>query len=492
MRVLSRKIISKVLFISIFALLLVALPQTLLAVEYPISIFTGGGQTEKLDGLLAKAGFNTPYGLAVDSKGYLYVADCYNNAVRVIANGIVGTLAGSDNGTDAYGLPKGGYADGDGSKAKFNRPRAVVVDAQDIIYVADTENHAIRKIANGKVTTLAGTGTAGYKNGAGREAQFNTPSGLAVDKAGNVYVADTLNNVIRKITSKGVVSTYAGKSTGEAGFQDGETGEAIFNEPSALTIDSKGIVYIADSGNQLIRKVTGGKVETLAGSPGVLLAGTAYYRGSYRDGLRQEASFNFPKGLTVLEDGTLIIADTWNYRVRAILPTGRVITLFGTGKSGKAEGNINQAILGSPVGIVSSQNSLYIADSDNNVIWQAKLDLANLQAQPNYAEPTEEIQVWVNGKRLELNQDSKPYLAQERTMLPLRAIAEELGCTVDWVQDGTITVSRGTMRKVFSAQDPSLQNNKGYMMVGLRYLAESLGYMVDWVPEYRAVTVLAR
>jgi len=464
--------------------------QPLQAEELSLRIMAGSGQVQKLDGLLTKAGFNTPYGLAVDSKGSIYVADSYNNTVRVIANGIVGTVAGSENGKDSYGLPMGGYADGAVSEAKFNRPRGIVVDAQGIIYVADTENHVIRKIAGGKVTTLAGTGKAGYKNGIGREAQFDTPSGLAVDKVGNVYVADTLNNVIRKITASGIVSTYAGKGTGEAGFLNGSTTQALFNEPADLAFDNKDNLYILDSGNQLIRLITGGKVETLAGSQGSLIAGTAYYQGSYRNGLIKDATFNFPKGLTVLENGTVIIADTWNYRVRAILPTGKVITLAGTGKSGRTEGNIEQAIIGSPVGIVSYQNNLYLADSDNNVIWQLNINPDALMARPDYDEPTPEVQVWVLGKRLELNQGMKPYLAQDKTMLPLRAIAEALGCTVDWSKDGTITVTRGDLAKAFRAKDTNLQNSNGHTMVGLRYLAENLGCAVDWVPAYRAVSVM--
>jgi len=474
------------------ALALLAWPLPLRAEEPALSVLAGSGVPEKADGPSAKAGFNSPYGLAVDSQGQIYVADCYNNTIRVIANGIVGTVAGSSKGTDAYGFPLGGLADGDAAKARFNKPRAVVVDGKGTIYVADTGNNVIRKISQGKVTTYAGTGKAGLKNGSAKEAQFNAPSGLALDKSGNLYVADTLNNVIRKITPKGIVSTYAGKSTGEAGYRDGSLAMAEFNEPAALAMDSQENLYIADSGNQLIRKISKSQVETIAGSRGVLLAGTDYIQGSFRDGSKTQAAFNFPKGITVLENGTLIIADTWNSRVRAILANGQVITLAGTGENGKVPGPLHQAVLGSPVGVAYYNQNLYISDADNHLIWQMPLSPTGLKALPSFAPLSEEIQIWVNGARLELAANNKPYIREGRTMLPLRVICQELGYRVDWAADGTITISKGNWQKVFTAKDPNLQNNNGYTMVGLRYLAESMGYKVEWVPEYRAVTVADR
>jgi len=457
-----------------------------------LTILAGSGIPEKADGQLEKAGFNTPYGLTVDSQGRIYVADSYNNCIRVIANGTVSTVAGSSKGTDAYGFPLGGFSDGDVNQARFNKPRAVVVDGQDTIYVADTGNNVIRKIANGKVTTYAGTGKAGFRNGSAREAQFNAPSGLALDKAGNLYVADTLNNVIRKISPQGFVTTYAGKTTGEAGYRDGSLSEAVFNEPAALAMDSQENLYIADSGNQLIRRIANGRVETVAGSQGVLISGTNYVQGNFRDGSRTVAAFNFPKGITVLENGTLVIADTWNSRIRAILNNGQVITLVGTGENGRIPGPLYKAVLGSPVGVAYYNNILYIADADNNLIWQMPLNPNELRAVPSFAPPSEEVQIWVNGVRLELNANNKPYIQDGRTVLPLRAICEKLGYRVDWATDGTITISKGNWRKVFTVRDPNLQNKNGYTMVGLRYLAESMGYKVEWIPEYRAVTVTDR
>jgi sugar lactone lactonase YvrE len=471
------------------ALFLLAWPLSLQAEEPALRVLVGSGIPEKADGLPENAGFNTPYGLAVDSQGRIYVADSYNNSIRVITNDIVGTVAGSSKGVDSYGFPLGGLVDGDVNKAMFNKPRAVVVDGKGTIYVADTGNNVIRKISQGKVTTYAGTGKAGFRNGSVREAQFNAPGGLALDRAGNLYVADTLNNVIRKISPQGLVTTYAGKNTGEAGYRDGSLAEAQFNEPAALAMDSQDNLYIVDSGNQLIRKIAKGRVETVAGTQGALLLGTNYIQGSFRDGSRTEAAFNFPKGITVLENGTLIIADTWNSRIRAVLNTGQVITLAGTGENGKAPGPLYQAVLGSPVGVAYYNKNLYIADADNNLIWQMPLDPTELKALPNFAPPSEEIQIWVNGARLELDAKNKPYIQEGRTILPLRAICQKLEYQVDWTADGTITITKGNRQRVFTAGDPNLRNNNGYTMIGLRYLAESMGYKVEWVPMYRAVII---
>ena len=232
-------------------------------------------------------GFNQPYGLARDGAGNLYVADTENNIVRKVSTGgVVTTLAGG-----------------------FNKPQAVAVDASGNVYVADTNNHAIRKIASGGgVSILAGTpGLSGTANGTGGEARFNSPMGVAVDGFGNVYVADTYNNCIRKITSSGVVTTLAGRvGYQNAGYADGIGTAAEFIGPYGLTVDGSGNLYVAD-GNNTIRKVTtGGVVTTIGGVPYVSL-GT--------DGLGSEAGFYSPGGIVRTKDGVLLVADSLNNRI---------------------------------------------------------------------------------------------------------------------------------------------------------------------------------
>ena len=218
--------------------------------------------------------------MAVDSADNLYVADRNNHTIRKITSGgVVSTLAGSAGAT--------GSAAGTGSAARFNYPEGVAVDSASNLYVADSYNHTIRKItSDGVVSTLAGSaGNAGSADGTGSAARFNGPSGVAVDSAGNLYVGDYGNHTIRKITSSGVVSTLAGLA-GARGSADGTGSAARFNSPNGVTLDSAGNVYVADNQNSTIRKITsGGVVTTLAGSAGA--SGSA-------DGAGSAARFDAP------------------------------------------------------------------------------------------------------------------------------------------------------------------------------------------------------
>jgi len=195
------------------------------------------------------------YGACFDADGNMYVSDTGNNRIRKIStDGIVTTLAGSAE----------GFADGVGSAAMFNLPIGICIDAIGNLYVADQNNHRIRKITpDGTVTTIAGSSTAGYADGIGNLAKFYFPVGICIDSAGNLYIADSLNHKIRKITPAGVVSTIAGST---AGFADGIGTTAKFNFPSSICVDSSNNLLIADQNNHRIRKITpAGVVTTVAG-----------------------------------------------------------------------------------------------------------------------------------------------------------------------------------------------------------------------------------
>lgn len=212
-----------------------------------------------------------------------------------------------------------GSKDDSGSNASFNHPTGVTTDADGNVYVADQGNNKIRKIdVNGLVTTFAGTGAAGFVNG--NNACFNTPTGLTADKVGNIYVADEINHVIRKITTSREVSTFSGD--GVYGLDNGPSISAHFKNPTGITIDGSGNFYVADPQNNIIRKIDNtGEVSTFAGN-------AAY---DLKDGLGNAASFNLPVSVTVDKNGNIYVADVLNYRVRKITSGGVVSTITTTG-----------------------------------------------------------------------------------------------------------------------------------------------------------------
>ena len=271
------------------------------------------GQIGTTNGTGAAARFNNPSGIASAPDGTLTVTDNANATIRSISPaGVVTTLAGSTT--------LRGNVDATGTAATFSSPAGITRDSAGMFYVADATNHTLRKIATGAVvTTLAGSaGQTGSNDGTGSAARFNNPTHVAADLSGNLYVADTTNNLIRKVTPAGVVTTLAGLN-GVSGHDDGTGSAALFNQPGGLAVDNAGNVYVADTGNSTIRRISpAGAVVTIAGLP--TIAGL-------RDGNGTEAWFNQPRDLCLSSNGYLYIADTGNASIRRIALDASVTTL---------------------------------------------------------------------------------------------------------------------------------------------------------------------
>lgn len=245
---------------------------------------------------------NNVTGLTVDSAGNIYVVDSPSHVIRrVAANGTISVVAGEPG--------VAGSADGGSGVARFNSPQGIARDAAGNLFVTDGANHTIRKITTlGTVSTVAGlAGISGFVDGAGPIARFNSPTGIAIDPTGNIFIADTSNYLIRKISPAGEVSTLAG-IRGNSGGADGGPGTARFYSPQGVTIDAGGSLYVADTGNSTIRKITAaGVVSTIVG-----LAGNS---GS-ADGIGSNARFYLPRGVSVDASGNILVADTGNHTIR--------------------------------------------------------------------------------------------------------------------------------------------------------------------------------
>lgn len=326
-------------------------PPGLGSSPYTVGTFAGTGSAGSANGSAASATFNTPRCAVVDSSGNVFVADSGNHLIRKItAAGVVSTYAGAGT---------AGAADGTGALASFNAPFALAVDSSGTLYVADKDNNKIRKIsAGGVVTTLAGSGVGGYTNANGINAKFSGPIGIAVDSSGYVYVAESSHR-IRKISPGGDVTTLAG--AGSAGSING-TGTAVyFNWPQGLAVDASGNVYVSDTDNHAIRKITAaGVVTTLAGLGG--LSGST-------DATGTSARFYWPVGMMLDGSGNLLVADVGNHKIRKITPAGVVTTFAGTGTRSCVNGLASVATFNEPRAIcMYSANHFYVADAANNRI----------------------------------------------------------------------------------------------------------------------------
>jgi uncharacterized protein (TIGR03437 family) len=333
------------------------------------------------NGPATSARFSTPNGVAVDARGNLYIADLFNDRIRKVdTDGIITTFAGRFGGTF-------GGDGGPATEAGLFDPAGVAVDAAGNVYIADMDNFRIRKVdTSGKISTVAGNGAFGFTgdNVPATQTALSSPTAVAVDVAGNLYIADLFNYRVRKVNPQGIITTAAG--TGQAGYSGdgGAAAQARIEAPEGLAVDPPGNLYIADSANHVVRKVeTGGKISTFAGT------GQGGFTGD--NGQARQARLRTPRGVAVDAEGNVYISDAGNDRIRRVDPNGIITTVGGNGQAGYNGDGIpaTQASFFEPVGLtVDPYGVIYLADSYNDRVRLLKDTQLQLAGLSHYVLPT--------------------------------------------------------------------------------------------------------
>ncbi|WP_256756820.1 stalk domain-containing protein [Cohnella sp. WQ 127256] len=488
---------------------------------YEIRTWTGQSQWGHVDGPVKSATLFHPRSIVELPNGKLLVADTENHMLREISVDAVTTYSGLFVGESESRTPIGAYNDDQLNLAAYNQPTGLTVDSLGNIYIADSGNNAIRKITkDGKVNTLAGNGSIGNKDAKGKEATFYSPSDIAVDSKGTVYVSDTLNHTIRKITPEGVVTTLTASSNraieyfpGAAEFAgdyaDGAIANAKFNEPSGLAVDGNDNLYVSDRGNQRIRYIdfTKGTVTTVAGGKSsdngtsIYTKNSAYALGDFLDGAAVESKFNAPEGLALTEDGSLIVADSLNHAIR-IIQDGKVTTLTGIPvEFGVADGLTNHAQFNHPTDVtVLKDGRLVIVDESGN-----KIRVLQKYAKPASMPSDKSISVLLNGKIV--SSDVPAQLKSNAVLLPVRSVGAALGYKVSFdkktgaailtkgettytIKSGANTVTKSVkgVKQTLTLNAPVAEVDKR-VFIPVRFFANESGLDIQWDAENQTVVI---
>jgi len=442
--------------------------------------------------------FYNPIGIALIN-GDIIVADYYCDRIQIIddeKNKRIGRPG-------LYGLSyrdSGALADGFRENAMFRKPSGIFVCPEGTVIIADTGNHAVRRMDDEFVITVAGNGTAGYQNGKEGEAFFNSPRSAVMCSQGYIYVADTMNHCIRRIDGQGNVTLFAGIPQ-QSGYANGNLTDAMFNEPFGMVIDIYDVLYIADSANHAIRKIENGIVTTVAGRPGETDRFTGYSQGGYTDGNNDEALFNFPRGIALMPDGSIIVADSMNHVIRMIT-TNNTHTLIGNGTAEQFYASAENLKMARPEGVYTDGKTLFISDSFNNRVLTVPLTERILEGRPSrdlmlartgvstasrYSYQGD-IRVFIGDEWVDMGRVA-PWNTPDAVYVPIRPLFEALGAIV------TLNERTNTLTIAVADEEAVLNLDRDYFI--LRGVAVTttdeimrlFPYTFEWFPEFSLIAL---
>ena len=439
-----------------------------------------------------------PMGIALLGS-YIVVADSMCDRVQILT-GDKNIRIGRPG---RYGLSyyyAGAFIDGFLENAMFMKPAGVFVALDGDIIVSDSGNHAIRRIHGEFVITIAGNGTPGFRDGGEGTALFNGPRAAVQCSLGYIYVADTMNHVLRIISPGGVVSLFAG-APNESGFYDGSLLDARFFEPSGLYITREGTLYVADSANHAIRKIENGAVTTVAGFPGEPIRFSDYFAGGFVDGDNDEARFNFPRDIAMLSDGSILVADSLNHSIRIINGYG-TRTLLGGGEGGYFHHTTENLRLTRPEGVATDGETLFISDTMNNRVVTLPLTDRVLAGRPSRNQMLSatglttnsrfafrgDIRVFLDGERIDMGRVA-PWINGDSIFVPVRPMLEALGAEVHLDErSGELFIAVSESVTILQL-DRDYFIMRGVMVTTLNELKRLFPYTIDWFPELSLISV---
>ena len=440
-----------------------------------------------------------PIGIAILPDGRLVVADSMCDRIQLIG-GERNTRIGKPG---QYGLSyfdSGALLDGYRENALLRKPADVAVAPNGDVIICDSGNHAIRKMDDEFVITIAGNGYPGYRDGKESEAFFNEPRSVAINNDGIIYVADTMNHCIRRIDTDGNVTLFAGVPE-VSGYQDGPPHEAQFHEPSGIAALPSGDIIVADSGNHAIRIISNGLVSTVAGTPGELDRASGYPQGGYIDGINTSARFNFPRGIAIMPDGSIFVADSLNHAVR-LIDGDTTRTLVGNGIAGLFYGSAENMSLTRPEGIATDGETLYISDTINNRLVAVPLTERVMEGRPSREAMlldtgisidsrysyNGDIRVFLDDQRIDMGR-VPPWNTPESIYVPIRPLFEALGADVKLDERSNV------LSITILDQDTLLQMDKDYFILRgvavttIDEIVRLFPYTFEWFPEFSMIAL---